>query len=513
MIRFIKKTVDVVFILLLMLILAVMSVSSAETVFSGFTAFAAGMIILAAVFAFLHFFKEKLQTCGRYIYKCLSGISGWKLSLILGLFSVVTKIVFVFLFDNNADLHPDMAMYRSFAQQFAESGKIVENAGYAFEYRYTAMYGLVLSPFAKIFGADTKVFTTALSVMNSVAVVLIFDIIKKYAGKAISFFILIIYCALPFGLFQTQLLTHENGLFFFHLLALWLFLKAFEKQKSISKQIAFLLLSSVVLSIGASINAAGRVMLISFAIYAFAKIFENGFSAKKAGQFLCVALSLIVIFSSALAVTGSVVKNNIAQSETMQKNEKRMPYAWALYLGLNYEESGLWNQEDVDTYSKYKEFETKDEAYEYQKQLIKERFEFLTESPVRIPVHFFNKLNVLWGTQLLPFAYEIGNSINDFVLHGAGGIINKGFRLLNGTAFLIAYATVFMAQIKNIKKKMEDADPQMHFKMCVIGVTAVLLLFEVTPKYATHLHILLFCILAMSLKTFFSVNKTKKSVS
>ena len=167
-------------------------------------------------------------------------------------------------------------MYRSFAEQFAQSGMITEHATYAFEYRYTAMYGLILSPFAKIFGADTKVFTTALSVMNSLAVVLLFDITKKYAGKELSFACLLIYCALPFGLLQTQLLTHENGLLFFHILALWLFMNAFDNRYNIAKQIVFMLMSSVVLSVGASINAAGRVMIVSFVIFAFVKIFENG---------------------------------------------------------------------------------------------------------------------------------------------------------------------------------------------------------------------------------------------
>lgn len=501
--RFIKKTVDIVFILLLILILSAMGIALAETVFSGLIASVAGIVVLAAVFAFLYFCREYIINTVKCVCKYLSGIAEWKLALVLGLFSAVTKIICVFLFDNNADLHPDMAMYRSFAEQFAQSGKIIENAGYAFEYKYTAMYGLILSPFAKIFGADTKVFTTALSVMNSLAVVLLFDITKKYAGKELSFFCLLVYCALPFGLLQTQLLTHENGLVFFHILALWLFLKAFDNRYTIAKQLVFMFFASVVLSVGASVNAAGRVMLVSFAIYAFVKIFENGFSAKKAGQFVCVALSLIVVFSSVYVATGVVVKNCIENAEIMQENEKKMPYGWALYLGLNYEHSGVWNQEDVDTYGKYEDFDTKEDAYDYQKQLVKERFEFFASSPLKIPVHLFNKLKVLWGTQLLPFAYEQGNSINDFVLHGAGGIINKGCKVLDSMAFIAVYAVILMSAISEMKKKrIKETGPFMHFQMTMIGVTVALLLFEVTPKYTTHMHILVFCMLAMTLKLY-----------
>lgn len=510
MVRLIKKTVDVVFVLLLALILLAMGISLAETVFDGWLASVVGLIILAAVFAFLLLFKEKIRIFGKYIYKYLSEISECKLALFLGLFSAATKILCVFLFDNNADLHPDMAMYRSFAEQFANSGKITEFAGYAFEFKYTAIYGFILSPLAKIFGADTKVFTVALSVMNSLSVVMLFDIVKKYTGKEISFLALFVYCVSPFGMLQTQLLTHENGLLFFHIFALWLFLKAFDNKKNMALQIIWLLFSSLVLSIGKSINAAGRVFVISFAIYAFVKIFENGFNKKNFARFLCVALSLIVFFAGASVVTNVLVQKNVAQAEIMQKDLKKLPYGWVLYLGANYEQSGLWNQEDLDVYSKYKDIENKDEAIDYQKQLIKERVQFFIDSPSKIPVHFFNKLKVLWGSQLLPFAYEIGNSINDFALRGAGGIINKGCILFNGLLFIVAYSVIFMSKISELKKKTSFVTPSLHFQMSIIGVTVVLLLFEVTPKYATHMHILLFCLLAMSVKSFFEIKLIKK---
>lgn len=510
MVGFIKKTVDVVFALLMAFILVGMTVSLAETVFDGWLASVVGVFIFAAVCAFLLIFKDKIRTYGMYIYKYLSKVSEWKLVLILGLFSAVTKIICVFLFDNNADLHPDMAMYRSFAEQFADSGAITEHTVYASKFNYTVIYGLIFSPFAKLFGSDTKVFTVALSVMNSLAVVMLFDIVKKYTGKEIPFFVLIVYCASPFGMLQTQLLTHENGLLFFHIFALWLFLKSFDKQNNTALRIVYLILSSLVLSIGKSINASGRVIFISFAIYAFVKIFEDGFDVKKLTKLLCVALSLIVFFAGASAVTNIIVQKNVADAESLQDDEKRLSFGWGLYLGLNYEHSGLWNSEDRDLYEKYNEIKNTDEALDYQKQLVKERLQFFADSPLKIPVHFFNKIKVLWGTQTLPFAYEQGNSINDFVLRGAGGIINKVCILFNGLLFIVVYAVVFISKVSTLKKKSTLVTPLLHFQMVIIGVTVALLLFEVTPKYATHMHILFFCILAMSVKSFFEIKLIKK---
>ena len=217
MTKLINKSMGIVFLFLLTLILLAMGISLAETVFGGIVAVVIGVAILAFVLGCLFLFRTRIENLCKCVYKFLSKIPSWKLALTLGLFAAITKIIFVFLFDNNADFHPDMAMYRSFAEQYANSGTITENAGSAVKFKYTAIYGFVLSPFAKLFGSDTKVFTVALSILHSIAMVLLYDILKKYCGKEISFVVLLLYCISPMGLLQTQLLTHENGLFFFHI--------------------------------------------------------------------------------------------------------------------------------------------------------------------------------------------------------------------------------------------------------------------------------------------------------
>lgn len=504
MTNFITKTVEYVFIILLAIILLAMSIAAAELVFSGTVALVAGLMILAFVFAFLIIFREKIKKIFNIIKDFLSKIPSWQLALFLGLFSAVTKIALVFLFDNNADLHPDMAMYRSFAEQYANSGQITENVEYAHTYKYTVMYGLVLSPVAKLFGGDTKVFTVLLSVLHSVAMVLLYDILKRYTGKEIAFSALLLYCVTPMGLLQTQLLIHENGLLFFHILGLWIFLKAFDSKNGLIKQICYVVLASAVISVGKSINAAGRVIILSFAIYAVSKIFEKGFNLKRLTKAVCVCLCLLVFYMGASTLTNVVVENTVASVEKTQNEYTKMPYGWALYLGFNYEHSGLWNSEDRKTYDLYKEFATDSEAYEYQEKLVSDRLGEYVSSPIKIPIHFFNKIKVLWGTQLSPFGYELGNSVNSFVIHGYGGIINKLLLLLNRAVFLVVYSMIFISRIKALKNKTISVTPALHCKMAIIGVTAALLLFEVTPKYASHLHIMLFSIFAFGITTFFS---------
>ncbi len=499
MTKFITKTVEYVFILLLALILLAMSISLAETVFNGLIAVILGFAILAFIFSSILFFRKTIDLIFKSIYTYLSKIPSWKLALILGLFSAVTKVILVFVFDNNAALHPDMAMYRSFAEQYANSGSIAEHATYASKFEYTTIYGFILSPFAKLFGANTKVFTVILSILHSIAMVLLYDILKHYCKKETAFATLLLYCASPMGLLQTQLLTHENGLLFFHVLALWIFLKAFDNKYTFSKQLIFMIASSLILCIGKSINAAGRVFVISFGIYAFLKIFENGFDSKKIKKFACIIVSLLLCYAATSSATHAIINSTVEDTGESEDVNFRLAYGWPLYIGFNYETNGSWNANDRDTYELYNQFDNKDEAYDYQKSLIKARIETYKESPIKIPILFFKKIKVLWGTQLLPFSYELGNSANDFVLYGFGGIINKLCIFVNCSLFLLLYTYIFITKVKSLKNKTASkVTPILHCQMSIIGVTLALLLFEVTPKYASHLHIMFFCIFALA---------------
>ena len=62
------------------------------------------------------------------------------------LVSLVTKVFFVLLFDNDAATTIDMSLYASFAQQLSDSGEITENLVPAWNYQYQVIYGLFLSP-------------------------------------------------------------------------------------------------------------------------------------------------------------------------------------------------------------------------------------------------------------------------------------------------------------------------------------------------------------------------------
>lgn len=509
MTKFINRTVDIVFFALLAMITCVMAVTVAETVLSGVVACAVGAVILAGMLFVVIRGRQRFATFGRKIKERLEPIPAWKLALFLGLFSTVTKIFFVFLFDNNADLHDDMAMYRSFAEQYADKGMITEHTDYAMRHYYTAFYGLVLSPLARLFGADTKVFTVALSVLHSVCMVLLFDMLKQYAGKAIAFTVLIIYCILPMGALQTTLLLHENGLFFFHILAFWLFWKAFRKDIHWAVQLGYVLAAAVVLSVGSNVNAAGKILFISFGIYAVAKIFETKWSGKKLAQLLSILLILALCFICAGECMTGLKKATVVRENGTYKDGYSLPYGWALYVGWNYESHGGWSAEAQQTYYQYTKIEDREEALEYQRNLVQGRLQQYKDEPLRIPVHLFHKIKSLWGRQHLPFDLEMGNALSQFVFSGMGGNINRAIKLINCFAFMGLYLMLLLAQWTKMKERSKVVTPDLHFRMAVIGVTLALLPFEVMQKYVCHLHICLFAALALMLKYYFSGRECK----
>ena len=165
-----------------------------------------------------------------------------------------------------------------------------------------------------------------------------------------------------------------------------------------------------------------------------------------------------------------------------------------MYLGTNTEYAGHWNKEDYDTYQKYSEFDNQDDALDYQKEIIKERVQVFVDKPWIIPGHLFRKIKGLWGGLFLPFAYEEGNSINSFVLYGMHGLIYKAICSL-AYLTIILLCTVILFSRKRHKNCDINAFYSLisQFKMMIIGLT-VLFLFEVMPKYVSHMQIIMFTI-------------------
>lgn len=501
--KFTVKTIDVIFTALVAVILGAAIVAVSNYITSGILSVAVGIFIVIALLVLLYYGERILFFLKNKVGPILKNVSAVKLGIVLFFTVAMTKVFFVFLFDIDANLHPDMKNYLSFATQIADSNSIISGIGAAYKWPYEVIFGLFLSPVVAIFGNDTQVVTAYLSVLFAVSSVLLYDVIKYYIGKNLAFVGILSFNLLPVGLFETQLLIHENAIIFFYILSFWILHKALTGKFNIGIKIILVIMSSLLISFGNKINQGGTVVIISYCIYATAYLFINKITLSTFIKVLSLLVCFLICFVSVSKLCDNYVSFTIKGDTSVveQNKNNRLFLGWSFYLGLNYETSGTWNEEDAIKYNEYEKFDNYEKALEYQKDIIEDRLQTYTESPIKIVSHFFNKIKALWGGMFLPFAYEQGNSLNEFVIYGAGGIINKVLVLLSYMTFIII-CSVNLLSFRRPKKKNGDLSPLLQFELMIIGLTMALILFEVMPKYVSYLQIIMFSIALFKLKDF-----------
>ena len=501
------RTVDYSFVFILTVIIFSAIVGFSEWISNGiikYVLITLSLIVVACFVIFGERILKKLFAVGNII----NGVSTFKLGIILFLFVFFSKVFFVFLFNNDADKTIDMRLYKSFATQLANNGVITDNVEPALLYKYQVIYGLFLSPVIRIFGNDSRVLTSFLSLLFAVLSVLLYDIMRKHVGKNKAFWGLLLFNVLPVGLFETQLLIHETPLLFFYITSFWILIKCLDNSFNIIVRALALLISAVLIAFGSKINYGGSVVIISYVFFVLIMAVKEKVTIRallKCGYIIaCYAVCFVVISS----ICDSFVNNHVIVPKNKESAiEKSIYYdvelGWPIFLGTNLERTGHWNAEDAEIYNKYKEFETKEEAQNYIKGLINDRLQLFKDNPLLIPGHLFNKIKGLWGSPQLPFAYEEGNSINEFVLYGVHGIIYKGIMILSYWVFILLCAFILFSHTRH---KNIDLDsfytPVIQFKMMIIGITLALFLFEVMPKYVSHMQIIMFCIGIFSFSNF-----------
>lgn len=498
---FFSRTINLIFTLIIALILSASIVSFSNYVANGLISIIIAILVIIVLMLIFYFANNIFDKIKKMLSFC-SNLSVKWMALILFLVVSITKVFFCFLFDIDANLHPDMKNYLSFATQIANDGTITENVVSALKWPYEVIFGLFLSPVVKIFGNDTQVVTSFLSFCFAISSVLLFDIIRKYTGKNLAFVGILLFNLLPVGLFETQLLIHENALIFFYIVSFWLLHRALVLNSKLIIKILLILSSAILISFGNKINQGGTVVIISYCIYSLIVIFKNGINLKKVLSVISIILVFIVALFGVSNGCNMYVDSVVDNSKTNYvKSESSIPYGWPIYLGFNYEHSGVWNQEDADTYYKYEEFDNKDEAREYQQELIDNRLQLYKDSPVLLIPHFFNKIKALWGSPFLPFVYDQGNEVNKFIMTGYGGIFNK---LMNAVSYLVFILICFinLFSIKLYRKKKFSINPLIQLELMIIGLTMALILFEVMPKYVSYLQIIMFCIALLKVRDF-----------
>ena len=277
-------------------------------------------------------------------------------------------------------------------------------------------------------------------------------------------------------------------------------LKFLNNDVKLWKRLIALILSAIIIGFGNKINQGGTVVIISYCIYAFIIISSECIAPKAILKISTVVLCYVICFVVISNICVSFVEKHVVVPESEKTRIEasvsyRISLGWPLFLGSNIEHAGHWNAEDEEVYNKYKEFNNKEDAQNYLKGLVKDRLQVFKDNPLLIPGHLFNKIKGLWGSPFLPFAYEDGNQVNEFVLYGLNGLVYKTICAIAYLSFILLCTVILFSH-----KRHKNCDintfysPISQFKMMIIGLTSVLFLFEVMPKYVSHMQIIMFAI-------------------
>ena len=486
-----QKTVSVLFFSFILIILYV----QIRTYLLSFEESKPIMVCAFFVLLFLAFlpfiFKKHIKTAYQQVKKTVSRLSVPSMLLLLAVFSVATKIACIYLFRIDSSRHPDIEMYWSFIRQLSTDGMITENVGYANSYYYTVIYSLLYLPLAKLIGTNNiLLFNVCLSVLFTIASLLLFDTIKYYKGKDLAFVSVLLWNVLPTGMMEPLILVHENGFVFLHIVTIWILFRLVPAAKKTVQKYALVLLGAFILAYATLFNKFGLIVMIAYAIVSFFTFAEQ--KKKNVKTILAFGLPIVIIISCYLggSYCSAHLKERIIKSDDQRdssfSDEINVPYAWGLYVGANYESHGGWTDEDRNTFGKRAEFDTAEDAREYQITLVRDRFRSLCASPITLIHHIFNKLGSLWGSPFIPLSYDIGGPANTFLLHWKDGIL---FKLIIRILYLLNIAmsiVIVFSQFSQLKGHIKEQSYITYLKLFLIGCTIAVLPFEVSSKYMSH---------------------------
>ncbi|MGN1168029.1 MAG: hypothetical protein ACI4S2_16535 [Lachnospiraceae bacterium] len=245
--------------------------------------------------------------------------------------------------------------------------------------------------------------------------------------------------------------------------------------------------AAIVMGYTASINEFAVIGMCAYCIIKLLNVFKN--NEKKRKQIGILLIVVTCFFGSYFAFIEyrSYLKNSTISFNDEEEitDEKRVKKMWSFFVGANYEECGRWNEEDLKKFEHYQDISDIEKSKEYQINLVRERYHDFICHPWKFVCHLTNKMKVAWS-EFNPIGYGYGNKINDYFLEWHGGIIHSVFiRVFSLISLLLSGLMLVVST--DTKLAQNDLAYIIYMKMFIMGVTIILLLIEVTPKYSSHL--------------------------
>lgn len=382
---------------------------------------------------------------------------------------LIAKFAIIAIWDMPAS--GDIGVYIRNAVELSETGMVSMYADYSLRFPHLFWMGVLLSPLCRI-GYSYKIFQITFALIGGLTAWLLYKAMLCWTSQKTAFVITLIYTYMPSSLFSCMTITHEMVFRLVLICVMWLI----SKMKSMGNQknkIILWTIVSILIALSTRINQMTTILCISLSI-AIVLSKQIGWKQK--------IVRLLMMFLSILIV-GQIAP--IIQKEHTESEHRvaEKAYAWAVYVGGNYQEEGRYNEADKKNISDYilvntgeRDYDT--DAYENAAwSLAKERWTMLVQHPVRCMKHLFRKFMIVWSGSHYSIEYtEVYQS-------GIKKIILMAIMVLNNLIYLSMSIAAWIKFRYSGRKRLHESQLFCFSCTMVLGMACVLLIVEVMNKY------------------------------
>lgn len=396
--------------------------------------------------------------------------------------TALTRLAWLFFF-REINLGSDFALYMDTASAVLHTGDIPHGSEWYMAYApYVVGYAVYLSLVMRVFGEGLAAAQGANLVLSSLCAVLLYLIGKKIVGKPEAGLAAAGgWALLPAAAAMTSFPSTELPFITLMLAAIYAGLRVFDHRPGV-RWLALACAAGAVILMN-EFRPLGLVVVIAFC--AAALIGLGGTLKARAVRGLgALALALVYLAGSAWlsGVKEAVIGREIA----------RNPFGFGLFLGLNYETNGTWNEEDAEYTGRANLMDQN--VQEFQSDMTALALERLQESGRlgRLPRLFFRKVCIFWSNP---------NAFIDWtwVMTEDGSVARKLISPL-GRISKDLYGALLLLSLVEVGSGAFQRDYRYHLrlflvKILLIGFFLSLVIFDNNSRYIAPA-LPLFCILA-----------------
>lgn len=348
---------------------------------------------------------------------------------------------------------------------------------------YVVFYPLMIVPFLKIFGTgviSVQIFNLIINILSGI---ILYFIVKNVTNNKKNAMIGVMVWALwPSQALYTPLVYTEHIFVFFSLLFILNYIKFRKKQEdkvNLIGTIVFSIISGILAFSTIQSRIAGLIILIAICIYELIIVKEK----KILNSLMFIGITIVIFQVLGMLYNHCILNNMI--NEKYNTNTSLIGYT--TYVGMNYEESGKWNQKDATEVVDFAKEKSVEEANkEYLRKTFEERYNIGLKKYINLQARKFYYFNAP--------DFDVKMYLNQYK-----NIDNMAF-FINIYSFLVVIITLLSIGYNLIKRK-EISNISILYLLIIIGNELFNMLVETAGRYSYINAVMIILLFTQQLKT------------